>query len=171
MVYFPERTASSQVTEFSGALRNILPVIISNFVLVYSGNWLYSGKTLRFMESKLCVLTLHLKCSRVITTPWRWIAVSGRINSPTRQHLMQNWFMGTIYPQGRKEAEALKPGTFWGQTSFTGGGKACKRLLEVAKVRIIMILTLVSKFFLELLKITINVLFRSHYFMSEMFRI
>lgn len=34
-----------------------------------------------------------------------------------------------------------------------------------------MILTLVSKFFSELLKITINVLFRSHYFMSEMFRI
>lgn len=60
MAYFPEWT-SCQVTEFSGALGNILHVAIDNLVLVYSGNWLYSGKTLRVTESKLCVVTLHPK--------------------------------------------------------------------------------------------------------------
>lgn len=53
MVYFHEWTTSCQVMEFSEALGNILHVAINNLVLVYSGKWLYSGKTLRVMESKL----------------------------------------------------------------------------------------------------------------------
>lgn len=61
MVYFAEWTTSCQVTEFSGALGNILHVAVNKLVLVYSGNWLCSGKTLRVMESKVCVVTLHPK--------------------------------------------------------------------------------------------------------------